>query len=110
MNQGDATPEFDRGLQRGRVSETCRSGGTASGRNRQLMSREATTAIPSIAAIGGVIATGSKGSAVAVVTFDPVYGLECPSLLLRALESTSAAVSPGRSVAFVLVREYDGLS
>jgi len=38
----------------------------AGGRNRQLMSREATTAIPGIAAIGGVIATGSKGSAVAV--------------------------------------------
>jgi len=35
---------------------------SALGRNRQLMSREATTAIPGIAAIGGVIATGSKGS------------------------------------------------
>jgi hypothetical protein len=37
----------------------------ATGRNRQLMSREATPAIPGIAAAGGVIATGSKGSVVA---------------------------------------------
>ena len=36
------------------------------GRNRQLMGREVTPAIPGIAAAGGVIATGSKGSAVAV--------------------------------------------
>jgi hypothetical protein len=43
-----------------------RPGTAAAGRDRQLMRRVATTASPGIAAIGGVIATGSKESAVAV--------------------------------------------
>ena len=42
--------------------------------NGQLTSREATTAIPGIAAIGGVIATGSKGSAAAVPGSTTVSG------------------------------------